>query len=64
MSRPDFWILGISRGHNAGVCLLNKGKIVFSIEEERLSRCKYDGSPFAAMSKVLEYTSTFDIAAK
>ena len=60
MSKPDFWILGISRGHNAGVCLLNKGKIVFSIEEERLSRCKYDGSPFAAMTKVLEYTDKID----
>jgi|TARA_B110000285_G_scaffold61542_1_gene70787 carbamoyltransferase len=60
MSRPDFWILGISRGHNAGVCLVKNGEIVFSIEEERLSRNKYDGSPLAAMTKVLEYTDKVD----
>lgn len=56
----DVWILGISRGHNAGACLLKNGKIIFAIEEERLSRKKYDGSPFAAMTKVLEYTDTID----
>ena len=37
------WIAGIARGHNAGVCLLKDGEVVFSIEEERLSRQKYDG---------------------
>ena len=31
------YILGISRGHNAGVCLLKDGKIVFAIEEENKS---------------------------
>ena len=56
----DFWVLGISRGHNAGVCLIKNGKIVYAIEEERLSRKKYDGSPFAAMVKVKEYTDTVD----
>ena len=56
----DFWILGISRGHNAGVCLSKNGEIVFSIEEERLSRQKYDGSPFASMIKVLDYTDKID----
>jgi carbamoyltransferase len=56
----DFWILGISRGHNSGACLIKNGKIVFSIEEERLSRKKYDGSPFAAMTKVKEYTDRLD----
>ena len=58
--KKDFWILGISRGHNAGVCLLKNGKIVFAIEEERFSRKKYDGSPFAAMVKVKEYTDKID----
>ena len=56
----DFWVLGISRGHNAGACLIKNGKIVFAIEEERLSRKKYDGSPFAAMMKVKEYTDKID----
>lgn len=54
------YILGISRGHNAGVCLLKDGEIVFAIEEERLSRTKYDGGPYAAMVKVLEYTDKID----
>lgn len=54
------YILGISRGHNAGACLLKDGKIVFSIEEERLSRNKYDGGPYAAMIKTKEYTDKID----
>lgn len=54
------YILGISRGHNAGVCLLKDGEIVFALEEERLSRSKYDGGPYAAMVKVLEYTDKID----
>jgi len=56
----DIWIAGIARGHNAGICLLKNGEIVFSIEEERLSRTKYDGGPFASMIKVLEYTDRLD----
>jgi carbamoyltransferase len=54
------WIAGITRGHNAGVCLLRDGEIIFSIEEERLSRQKYDGGPFAAMKKILDYTDKLD----
>lgn len=54
------WIAAIARGHNAGVCLLKDGEIVFSIEEERLSRQKYDGGPFASMIKILEYTDKID----
>lgn len=58
--KKDIWIAAITRGHNAGVCLLKNGKIVFSIEEERLSRHKYDGGPYAAMIKILEYTKKID----
>jgi carbamoyltransferase len=54
------WIAGIARGHNSGVCLLKDGEIVFSIEEERLSRHKYDGGPLASMIKILEYTDKLD----
>jgi carbamoyltransferase len=54
------YILGIARGHNAGACLLKDGEIVFSLEEERLSRQKYDGGPYAAMMKVKEYTDRVD----
>jgi carbamoyltransferase len=54
------WIAAIARGHNAGVCLLKDGEIIFSIEEERISRQKYDGGPYAAMVKILEYTNRLD----
>lgn len=59
MSKTGY-ILGIARGHNAGACLLKDGKIVFSLEEERLSRQKYDGGPYATMMKVKEYTDKLD----
>jgi carbamoyltransferase len=58
--KKSVWIAGIARGHNAGVCLLKDGEVVFSIEEERLSRQKYDGGPFASMVKILEYTDKLD----
>jgi carbamoyltransferase len=54
------WIAAITRGHNSGVCLLKDGKIVFAIEEERISRHKYDGGPLAAMIKILDYTDKID----
>ena len=54
------WIAGIARGHNGGICLLKDGEIVFAIEEERLSRRKYDGGPFASIVKILDYTDKLD----
>ena len=60
MSKKTGYIAAIARGHNSGVCLLKDGKIVFSIEEERLSRVKYDGGPYASMVKILEYTDKID----
>lgn len=56
----SLWIAGIARGHNSSVCLLKDGEIVFMIEEERLSRKKYDGGPLAGMIKILEYTDRLD----
>ena len=58
--KKPVWIAGIARGHNAGVCLLKDGEIVFAIEEERLTRQKYDGGPLASMVKILEYTDRLD----
>jgi len=58
--KTSVWIAGIARGHNSGVCLLKDGEIVFSIEEERLTRRKYDGGPLASMLKILEYTPKLD----
>ena len=54
------WIAGITRGHNGAVCLLKDGEVVFSLEEERLTRQKYDGGPLACMVKILEYTDKLD----
>ena len=59
----SLWIAGITRGHNAGICLLKDGEIVFSSEEERFSRHKYDGGPFASMVKILDYTDRIDYLA-
>ena len=63
MENKSLWIAGIARGHNAGVCLIKDGEIVFSIEEERLTRRKYDGGPLASMLKILEYTDKLDYLA-
>jgi len=60
MSKKPIWIAAIARGHNAGVCLLKDGEVIFSVEEERLSRQKYDGGPFASMVKILDYTDKID----
>lgn len=60
MTNKTGYIAGIARGHNSGICLLKDGEIVFSIEEERLSRRKYDGGPIASMVKILEYTDKID----
>mgnify|MGYP003322855489 CR=1 FL=1 len=57
--RPT-WIAGIARGHNSGVCLLKDGEIIFSIEEERLTRLKYDGGALASILKIKEYTDKLD----
>lgn len=57
------WIAGVHRGHNSGVTLLKDGEVVFSIEEERLSRQKYDGGPLLSILKIKEYTDNLDCLA-
>jgi carbamoyltransferase len=59
-TKKPVWIAGIARGHNSGICLLKDGEIVFSVEEERLSRSKYDGGPLASIVKILQYTDKLD----
>lgn len=54
------WIVGLNRHHNGSVCLIKDGDIVFHIEEERLSRKKYDSMPYHSLNKVLEYTDKID----
>lgn len=57
------YIIGLALGHNASTCLLKDGQIVFSIEEERLTRSKADGAPLIGLLKVLEYTDKVDYVA-
>ena len=42
-------ILGISIGHNGSAAVVSDGKLVYYLEEERLSREKRDGNPFRTM---------------
>ena len=47
-------ILGIHYGHDANVALIEDGKILFAIGEERLSRKKFHrGFPFLAIEHTL-----------
>ncbi len=57
-------ILGIYDGHNCGSAIIEDGKIIAAIEEERLSRIKLHdgrtkhGPPEMSLSWVLEYTKS------
>jgi len=47
-------ILAINPGHNGSAALVSDGKLVFYVEEERLSRMKYDGNPYMGMLHAIE----------
>ena len=53
-------IAAVARGHNGSTTLLVDGKVVFYLEEERLSKFKYDGSPLLGLAKVFEYVDHID----
>lgn len=57
------WILGINIGHNGSTALFNDNELVFYIEEERLTRTKYDGNPFAGIDLAFKYTDHIDYLA-
>lgn len=60
MSKP-IWVAGVSSpGHNGSVCLLKDGELVFSIEEERLSRIKSENMTLLALQKIKEHTDRLD----
>lgn len=46
-------ILSISPAHDSSVCLLEDGKILFYLKEERLSRSKRDHRPILSLFKIL-----------
>lgn len=47
-------VLAINPGHNGSAALVCDGKLEVYIEEERLSRMKYDGNPFKSMMYIME----------
>ena len=47
-------ILAINPGHNGSAALVVNGEILYYLEEERLSRLKYDGNPFRAMLTAMQ----------
>lgn len=49
----NYNILGITPGHNGSVALVSNGELVFYLEEERLSRIKYDGNPLKSLLNIL-----------
>ena len=44
-------IVALTRGHNASTTLMIDGKIKWYLEEERITRKKYDGCPLAGLIK-------------
>tara|TARA_B100000700_G_scaffold137513_1_gene153485 strand:+ start:10669 stop:12489 length:1821 start_codon:yes stop_codon:yes gene_type:complete len=53
-------IVSCARGHNASTTLMVDGKIVFYLEEERITRRKYDGGPLMGLLKVFDYVDHID----
>jgi len=51
-------VLGINPGHNGSAAIVSDGKLVFYLEEERLSRLKYDAQPFRV---ILEHALKYKI---
>lgn len=47
-------ILAVNPGHNGSVAYLVDGELKFYIEEERLSRQKYDGNPFRGILEAIQ----------
>ena len=57
-------ILGIFDDHNCGAAIIEDGKIIFAVEEERLSRIKLhngnskEGPPVRSLAMALEWTKS------
>lgn len=47
-------ILGITPAHNGSVALVSDGELIFFLEEDRLSKIKYESNPLKAMFYILE----------
>jgi len=53
-------IVGINRHHNASTCLLVDGKIIYSIEEERLNRFKHEGIAYLGLLELSKHVNKID----
>lgn len=53
-------IAAVARGHNASTTLLVDGKVIFYVEEERLTKMKHDGAPLMGLMKVFDYVDHID----
>lgn len=47
-------ILGFNPMHHSSICLLQDGKIKYFIQEERITKVKYDSSPFKSFINILQ----------
>lgn len=47
-------ILAVNPGHNGSIAYLEDGELKLYIEEERVTRQKYDGNPFKAISIIVQ----------
>ena len=47
-------VMAINPGHNGSVALTVDGILEYYIEEERMSRSKYDGNPFRGMLHIMK----------
>lgn len=54
------WLLAVNVGHNGATALYKDSELIYYIEEDRLSRSKYDGSPFLGLEKAYDYTDKID----
>jgi carbamoyltransferase len=55
------WLMAVNVGHNGAVALYEDSRLVYYIEEDRLSRMKYDGNPFLGMEEAFKYTDHIDV---
>jgi len=53
-------IAAIARGHNGSTTLLKDGKVIFYLEEERLTGLKYDSTPLMGLHKIFDYVDHID----
>lgn len=54
------WLMAVNVGHNGATALYEDSRLVYYIEEDRLSRMKYDGNPFLGMEEAFKHTDHID----